>query len=58
MTFDEWAVKNWWLIDVKDNARVIWESALLEEREACAVAAENLSTSDAYEIAHIIRARG
>ena len=31
--------------------------AVAEEREKCAVIAENFSTADGYEIAHSIRAR-
>ena len=33
------------------------EDMVIAEREACAVFAENFSTSDGYEIAHSIRAR-
>ena len=41
----------------EQTARDAWNAGVAAEREACAVAAENLSTSDAYEIAHIIRQR-
>ena len=43
--------------DSKEFARRVWQVAVLTEREASAVIAENFSTKDGYEIAHKIRAR-
>lgn len=55
--FDDWKEQNWYLIDSVNNARIIWESATLAEREACA----KLCEDDGYEVgaalANDIRAR-
>ncbi|MFA6904317.1 MAG: hypothetical protein WC236_14680 [Gallionellaceae bacterium] len=40
MTFDEWQKDNWMHIDVKENARTIWDAAQAEERAACISACE------------------
>lgn len=36
MTFEQWAEENWMLIDIKSNAKDIWDAAQKEEREECA----------------------
>jgi hypothetical protein len=45
MTFNEWEKDNWMYVDVKDNARVIWDAAQLSERDACAKACEEVAES-------------
>lgn len=48
MTFDEWANNNWHFVDVRENARAIWEAATLAEREACAKTCEGLICTNKY----------
>jgi len=38
-------------------AKIVAQKSAEEEREACAIIAENFSTADGYEIAHSIRVR-
>lgn len=50
MTFYEWEKENWFLIDVKENAKAIWDAATLAEREACAQIVDVKQGVESWEI--------
>lgn len=57
MTFDDWAKEKWFLIDVKENAKAIWDAATLIEREACAEDSVRLNQQIATLQAKLDRAK-